>query len=57
MWTCFKDDRVKLKGKGYAKGFVPDNARATNDFKDKESLTYTNNRFMHPYKVLFVTWG
>jgi KaiC/GvpD/RAD55 family RecA-like ATPase len=53
MWTCFKDDVPKLKGKGYSKGFVPHNARATNDYQDKESLAYTINRFMNPYKYKF----
>lgn len=53
MWTCFKDHRPKLKGKGYTKGFVAHNARATNDFKDKVSLAYAVNRFMHPYKYKF----
>jgi hypothetical protein len=53
MWTCFKDHRDKLKGKGYTKGFVSHNARATNDFKDRISLVYAVNRFMHPYKYKF----
>lgn len=53
MWTCFKDDKPKLKGKGYTKGFVSHNARATNDYQDKKSLAYTINRFMHPYKKNF----
>ncbi|QPC47369.1 hypothetical protein [Mangrovibacillus cuniculi] len=53
MWTCFKDHIPKLKGKGYTKGFVAHNARATNDFKDKVSLAYVVNRFMHPYKYKF----
>lgn len=53
MWTCFKNDIPKLKGEGYTKGFVPCNARATNDFKDKQSLAYTVNRFMHPYEYKF----
>lgn len=53
MWTCFKDDTPKLKGKGYTKGFVSVNARATNEFKEKESLAYLVNRFMHPYEKKF----
>ncbi|MGG1630066.1 hypothetical protein [Rossellomorea sp. NRS-1567] len=53
MWTCFKDHQSELKGKGYTKGFVSHNARATNDFKDKQSLAYVINRFMHPYKSKF----
>lgn len=53
MLTCSKDDAKALKGKGYAKGFVSHNARATNGFIDKESLAYTINRFMIPYKYKF----
>lgn len=53
MWTCYKAHKNKLKGKGYTKGFVSHNARATNDYKDKVSLAYTINRFMHPYKYKF----
>lgn len=55
MWTCFKDDKPRLKGKGYSKGFVAHNARATNDYQDKESLAYTINRYMQPYKKNFFT--
>jgi len=58
MWTCFKDDKPKLKGKGYTKGFVSVNARATNAFKEKESLAYLVNRYMHPYeKKFFISKG
>jgi hypothetical protein len=53
MWTCFKAHKNKLKGKGYTKGFVSHNARATNDFKEKVSLAYSVNKFMHPYKYKF----
>ncbi|KAB0444475.1 hypothetical protein [Lysinibacillus fusiformis] len=58
MWTCFKDDIPKLKGKGYTKGFVANNARATNDFEQKESLAYTVNRFMNLFeKKFFISKG
>jgi hypothetical protein len=48
MWTTFEKQRGKLKGQGYTKGFVPCNARATNDFKHKNTLAYTVNRYVHP---------
>jgi len=48
MWTTFKSARPKLKGKGYAKGFIPFNTRATNEFKEKESLAYCVNVYMLP---------
>lgn len=53
MWTCFKDDIPKIKGKGYSKGWIECTARATNDYKDKVSLSYVVNRFMKPYKLKF----
>lgn len=55
MWTCYKSYVSKLKGKGYTKGFVACNARATNEFKEKESLAYAANRFMDPYEKKFFT--
>lgn len=48
MWTTFKSARTKLKGKGYAKGFIPFNTRATNEFKEKGSLAYCVNVYMLP---------
>lgn len=53
MWTSFKAHKTNLKGKGYTKGFVSHNSRATNEFKNKISLAYVINRFMHPYKYKF----
>jgi len=49
MWTCFKSDKNHLKGKGYTKGFVPCNARATNEFRYKQSVAYPLNRFIKPH--------
>ncbi len=48
MWTTFKSARPKLKGKGYAKGFIQFNMRATNEFKEKVSLAYCVNVYMLP---------
>lgn len=50
MWTTFKDYRKKLKGKGFASEscFVPCNARATNDYRDRAYLAYTTNIYMKP---------
>jgi len=45
MWTCFKGQQDKLKGNGYAKGFVEFNARATNQYRHKTTLAYLVNRF------------
>lgn len=48
MWTTFQDYRITLQGKGYTKGFVSCNARATNDFKEKTNLAYLCNRYYNP---------
>jgi hypothetical protein len=48
MWTTFKIVKIKLKGKGYAKGFIPFNTRATNEFREKASLAYCVNVYMLP---------
>ena len=48
MWSTFEDYRTKLAGKGYTKGFVAWNARATNDYKHKTSLCYCVNIFHNP---------
>jgi hypothetical protein len=48
MWTTFKDYKKSLTGKGYTKGFVSVNARATNKFKEKFTLAYCANIFLNP---------
>jgi len=48
LWTTFKDFKSQLSGKGYTKGFVPINMRATNAYKDRTSLAYTVNIFLNP---------
>jgi hypothetical protein len=49
MWTTYKEEKDRLKGKGYSKGFVSVNARATNQFSNKKNLAYLCNRFLQPY--------
>lgn len=48
MWTTYKDSKKALSGKGYTKGFVSVNARATNEFRDKKNLAYCANIFLNP---------
>ena len=52
-WTTFKDTFKQVKGKGYTKGFIPINMRATNDFQDRCSLAYPVDRYIDPY-LLFM---
>lgn len=54
MWSVFKAYKSKLGGKGYTKGFIPCNSRATNKFRHKKNLAYLCNNYMNPlYKKLF----
>lgn len=55
LWTTFKEFKPILQGKGYSKGYLSHNARATNDFKNRISVAYPINKFMNPYvKNFFV---
>lgn len=47
MWGAYKGAFSKLKGKGYTKGFVTFNAKATNQYKDRDALVYIVNVFMN----------
>ena len=53
LWTTYGDVREALSGKGYTKGFVSYNARATNAYKDKDTLAYMVNVFPNPNYVAF----
>ena len=48
MWTCFVDYKSQVKGKGYSKGFISSNARATNLYRDKKNLAYLINMYNNP---------
>ena len=48
LWTTFKDFKAQLSGKGYTKGFLPINARATNLYKDRKYLAYLVNIYFNP---------
>lgn len=52
-WTTFKDYKNKCKGKGYSKGFISCNARATNNYRHKKSLAYCVNIFNNPKIIKF----
>jgi len=49
LWTTFKEHMHSLKGKGYTKGFLSLNARATNDYKHTKYLAYCCNRYLNPF--------
>lgn len=54
MWTSFKDYQHKLKGKGYTKGFIPCNLRASNEFRNKTAIAYPVNRYISPVFIRFL---
>lgn len=47
-WTTFKKVKPTLKGKGYGRGFIPVNAKATNDYIEKGAMAYLANIFHQP---------
>lgn len=55
IWTTFKDFYSHLKGKGYTKGFLPLNSRATNEYRDRTSVVYPVNRYLNPFVKNFFT--
>ena len=55
IWTTFKDYEYKLRGKGYSKGFLPLNARAMNEYRDRDCIAYPVNRFLNPFVKRFFT--
>lgn len=49
MWTCHSDFKKDLKVKGYTKGWVAFNSRATNMYSNRKSLAYLMNKFELPH--------
>lgn len=47
IWTCFKEQKKLLAGKGYARSFLACNTRATNDYRKKRVGIYLVNRHPH----------
>lgn len=58
IWTTFKTCRRDLQGKGYTKGFLSCNMRATNEYGDRNCVAYLMNRYMNPcVKNFFLQHG
>lgn len=55
IWTTFKEYQTILKGKGYTKGYLPCNCRATNEYRDRTSVAYLINRYLNPFIKNFFT--
>jgi hypothetical protein len=48
IWTTFKSEQKYLKGKGYTKSFVSCNTKATNKYKNCNTVVYCCNRYISP---------
>ena len=46
LWTTIMHSKKAIAPRNYAKAFIPVNARATNDYKDRYNLAYLANRYM-----------
>ncbi len=58
LWTTFKAFEDDIKNRGYAKGYVSSNMRATNAYKERTAVAYTINKFLNPYiKNFFIENG
>ena len=55
IWTTFKDFKLILSGKGYTKGFVSSNMRATNEYMNCTAVAYLVNKYFNPYIKRFFT--
>ncbi len=53
MWTTYKKCKSLLSYKGYAKGFIACNSRATNEYADRTCLMYCCNWYENPEIVKF----
>ncbi|MFO1123864.1 MAG: hypothetical protein U1E25_00265 [Methylocystis sp.] len=47
-WTAFSKVKTRLKGRGYTKGWIANNAKGTNEFVDKQAMAYLCNWYYHP---------
>lgn len=53
LWTTKLSLQNKLKGKGYTKGFISWNMRATNEYQDTHNLAFVYNLYMNPFEKAF----
>ena len=58
LWTCFKDFKKQISGKGYGQAYIPSNSRATNNYRTRTVLAYPINKYLHTYiKNFFIQNG
>jgi hypothetical protein len=54
MWSTYKEFKGYLQGKGYTKGYVAFNVRATNNYRHKKNLAYVLNVFPHTSLTMYI---
>lgn len=58
MWSSFKSQEGLSRRKGFKKSFLVFNARATNEYRDKDHLAYLANIYLNVgHKILFKRRG
>ena len=58
MWGTYNGAYSMIRGKGYTKSFLTFNAKATNEYRDKDCLVYIANIFMNvSEKAFYQTHG
>lgn len=58
IWTTFSEFKDILSGKGYSKGFIPCNMRASNAYRERSVVAYPINRYFNPLiKNFFIVKG
>lgn len=56
IWTTFKEYKDIISGKGYAKGYIPSNMRATNEYANRTAIAYLINKYFNPFvKNFFIS--
>ena len=53
LWGGYKGSYSKVRGKGYTKSFLTFNAKATNEYRDRDCLVYISNIFMNVNEKMF----
>lgn len=47
LWGVYKSEYNAIRGKGYSKSFLTFNAKATNEYRNRNCLVYITNLFMN----------
>ena len=53
MWSTYKHANHKIQGKGYTRGFIPFNKKATNEYRDRTAVAYCVNLYMNVGQKIF----